>query len=65
MAGVIAMTYSREWLVDTLRRLGYFQEADEASRDLPEELDQEQLLEFSNRHGISRGDLVNRAGGSP
>jgi hypothetical protein len=65
MAGVIAMAYSREWLVDTLRRLGYFQEADEASRDLPEELDQEQLLEFSNRHGISRGDLVNRAGGSP
>jgi hypothetical protein len=61
----MAMAYSREWLVDTLRKLGYFQEAEEAARVLPEQLDLDQLLEFSNQHGISRGDLVNRAGGSP
>jgi hypothetical protein len=61
----MAMPYSREWLTETLRRLGYDQEADEAATALPEEFDLEQLLKFSNQHGISRGDLEDRMGGSP
>lgn len=59
------MGYSRKWLADTLRRLGYEQEADEALRDLPEEIDLGQLEEFGDRHGISRGTLTDRMGGSP
>jgi hypothetical protein len=59
------MAYTREWLADTLHRLGYVQEADEAMRVLPEEFDLQQLEEFGERHGISRGDLVDRMGGSP
>jgi hypothetical protein len=59
------MGYSRQWVVDTLRRLGYEQAADEASRVLPEDVDLQQLKEFGDQHGISRGELVNRMGGSP
>ena len=59
------MAYSRQWLVDTLRRIGYPQEADEALRDLPEQIDLQQLEEFGDRHGISRDELVSRMGGSP
>jgi hypothetical protein len=59
------MAYSRQWVADTLRHLGYQQEADEALRDLPEEVDLRQLEEFGDQHGISRGELVSRMGGSP
>ena len=59
------MAYSRQWVADTLRRNGYPQEADEALRVLPEEVDRRQLEEFSDQHGISRDELVSRMGGSP
>lgn len=59
------MAYSRQWVVDTLRRNGYLQEADEALRVLPEEVDAKQLQEFGDRHGISRDELISRMGGSP
>lgn len=59
------MAYSRKWVVDTLRHLGFTEAADEALRVLPEEIDRKQLLEFGNRHGISKDTLVDRMGGSP
>jgi hypothetical protein len=59
------MAVSRQWVVDTLNRLGYPQEADEASRVLPDPVDLQRLEEFGNQHGISRGELVDRMGGSP
>ena len=62
---VVQMGYSRQWVVDTLRRIGYQQEADEALRVLPEEVDRRQLEEFGDRWGISRDELVSRMGGSP
>jgi hypothetical protein len=62
---VVHMAYSRQWIVDSLRRLGYQQEADEALSVLPEEVDEEQLEEFGDRHGLSRGELIDRMGGSP
>jgi len=64
--GMVApMGYSRQWLVDTLRRLGFSQEADEASRVLPDEIDRKQLLEFADRYGIDSSMLTDRMGGSP
>jgi hypothetical protein len=48
-----------------LRSLGYRQEADEALRVLPDEVDLKELQEFGDRHGISRGALIDRMGGSP
>ena len=59
------MAFSRQWVADTLRRNGYPQEADEALRVLPEEVDRRQLEEFADQHGVSRDELVSRMGGSP
>ena len=59
------MAYTRRWLVDILRRLGYSRAADEALREMPEEFDLKQLQEFGDRHGISRDDLTDAMGGSP
>ena len=59
------MAYRRQWVADMLRSLGYQQEADEALRVLPEEFDLQRLQEFGDQHGISRGELMDRMGGSP
>ena len=62
---MVQVAYSKQWVVETLRRLGYSREADEALRVLPEELDRKQLQELANQYGISRDELTNRMGGSP
>jgi hypothetical protein len=59
------MALDRQWVVDTLRRLGYEHEAEEAARELPDPVDHEQLREFGDRHGISVTELTDRMGGSP
>jgi hypothetical protein len=62
---VVQMGYSRQWLVRTLRHLGYQQEADDALRELPDDIDLEQLEAFGNRHGLNRDQLMDQMGGSP
>jgi hypothetical protein len=62
---VAPMAYSRQWVVDTLRRLGFAQEADEALRVLPDEIDRQQLQEFGDRYGLDSSMLTDRMGGSP
>jgi hypothetical protein len=62
---VVHMGYSRQWLAETLRRIGYPEEADEALRVLPDDIDLKQLQEFGDRHGINRDTLINGMGGSP
>ena len=62
---MIPVGYSRQWVADTLRRLGYTRAADEALRVLPDQIDLKQLREFGDRHGISRDTLTDRMGGSP
>lgn len=52
-------------VADLLRQLGFQQAADEALRVLPEQIDLRQLEEFGDQHGISRGMLIDRMGGSP
>jgi len=59
------MAFSRQWVADTLRHLGYQKEADEALRVLPEQIEHEQLKEWGDQHGISLGEMMNRMGGSP
>jgi len=59
------MAYTRQWLVDLLRRLGYTQVADDALREMPEEFELKQLQEFGDRHGISRDEVTDAMGGSP
>jgi hypothetical protein len=62
---VVAMAQDRQWVVNTLRRLGYADEAEEAARVLPDPVDVKQVTEFGNRHGISMAELTSRMGGSP
>jgi hypothetical protein len=62
---VVAMAQDKQWVVDTLRRLGYEHEADEAARVLPDPVETEQLSEFGDRYGISMAELMSRMGGSP
>ena len=59
------MAYTRQWLVDLLRRLGYTQAAEDALREMPEEFDLKQLQAFGDRHGISRDEVTDAMGGSP
>lgn len=59
------MTQDKQWLVDTLRRLGYPQAADEAARELPEQVSMEEITRFADRFGISRDEVMSRMGGSP
>jgi hypothetical protein len=59
------MSTSRESVVSLLHSLGYQDAAEEAERDLPDPVDTEQAVAFGERHGISRGELMDRMGGSP
>jgi hypothetical protein len=59
------MSEDKQWVVDTLRRLGYTHEAEEAERVLPDPVGMEQLREFGDQHGISAAELTSRMGGSP
>jgi hypothetical protein len=55
----------RQWVVDVLQRLGYREAADDAARELPDQISQQELREFGDRHGIGVDELRNRMGGSP
>jgi hypothetical protein len=59
------MAQDRQWVVHMLRRLGYEDEAEAAMKELPDPVDQEQLRQFGDRHGISAAELASRMGGSP
>jgi hypothetical protein len=59
------MALSRQQVVDLLRRMGYPQQADIAARELPDPVEMDQLVEFADRHGITRDELESRMGGSP
>jgi hypothetical protein len=59
------MEVSRQWVADTLRRLGYAEQADEALKVLPDPVDYEQVMQFGEQHGVSRDVLIDRMGGSP
>ena len=61
----MAIEYSRQSVIDILRRLGFPQVADEAAVVLPDPVDIDQLQKFAERHGISHDDLISRSGGSP
>jgi hypothetical protein len=58
------MALSRKWAVDLMRRMGYSEAAEEASRVLPDPVDIKELEEFSDRYGISRSELVSAMGGT-
>jgi hypothetical protein len=62
---VIAMQYSRQHVIDLLHTLRRPELADEASRDLPDPVDVDQLVAWGSRHGLTHDDIVSQMGGSP
>jgi len=59
------MSQDRQWLVDTLRHLGYTEVADAAARELPDPVSMEELKKFTDRYNISRDEVISQMGGSP
>jgi hypothetical protein len=57
--------YSRQYVVDLLNRLGLKDQADRASRDLPDPVDAHRLEAWCVQHGLTYDYLISRMGGSP
>jgi hypothetical protein len=57
--------YSRQYVVDGLRRLGLPEMAEKALHELPERIDSDQLGRWGMRHGITLDDVISLMGGSP
>ncbi len=59
------MQYSRQHLVEILRRTGYPDLADAALKGLPDPVDLDEAAKFLEPYGITRDVLISRLGGSP
>jgi hypothetical protein len=59
------MPQDRQWFVNTLRRLGYTEAADEAARTLPDPVSLDELEKFADQYNISRDEVMSQMGGSP
>jgi hypothetical protein len=57
--------YSRQHVVDMLRRAGFREAADEAASELPDQVDLDRLQEWAARRGITRDVIISGMGGSP
>jgi hypothetical protein len=58
------MEVSRQHVIDILHRAGRPEEADEATRVLPDPVDLEQVQRWAAQYGITRDQLVSWMGGS-
>lgn len=59
---MITLEYSRQDVVDVLRRLGFPGLAEEAPRELPDPVDADQLVSWSRQHGFPPDDLISQMG---
>jgi hypothetical protein len=62
---VISMKVGRHHVVDLLRRTGLPEAADEAERVLPDPVDMDDVIQWGQKHGVTRDDLISQMGGSP
>jgi hypothetical protein len=61
----MARWVAREHVVGILRAAGLSEAADNAERELPDEVEYQQAEEYLGRHGITKDELISRMGGSP
>jgi hypothetical protein len=57
--------YTREHVVDMLRRTGLHTAADDAVLELPDPVDLDDLQTWAMKRGITRDAMVSWMGGSP
>ena len=62
---VVAVQFSRQHVVDILRRTGFAEAADEAMRVLPDPVDLDEVMKWAEPYGITKDELISRMGGSP
>ena len=62
---MVAVEFSRQHVVDVLRRTGLYEAADAAMRVLPDPVDLDEVANWAAPYGITRDELVSRMGGSP
>jgi hypothetical protein len=62
---IVMQQYSRQHVTDVLHTLQRPDLADEASRDLPDPVDIDQLVPWLVQRGLTRDEMVSRMGGSP
>jgi hypothetical protein len=60
-----AVQYTREHVVDMLRRAGLRKAADDAMSELPDPVDLDELQDWAMKRGITRDAMVSWMGGSP
>jgi hypothetical protein len=59
------MEFSKQHVIDILRRAGFAEAADEALRALPDPVELEALAQWAQQYGITHDELISRMGGSP
>ena len=59
------MDYSRQQIVQALRRAGLADVAEAAQESLPDPVDAKALDHFCAKYGLSPQSLIDRMGGSP
>lgn len=57
--------FTRQSVVEVLRKTGYAKLVDEAERVLPDPVDVDELERWAMTHGITVDQLISRMGGSP
>jgi hypothetical protein len=62
---IAVQQYSRQHVVDLLRRMGHARLAEEASRDLPDPADVDLISGWLMQHGLTLDGLISQMGGSP
>jgi hypothetical protein len=62
---VVAVQFSRQEVVDILRRAGLPELAEEAKRNLPDPVDSDHVAAWGAQHGITKDALISWMGGSP
>jgi hypothetical protein len=62
---VVAVEFSRQHIVDVLRRTGFPEAADAAMRVLPDPVDLDEAANWAAQYGITHDELISRMGGSP
>jgi hypothetical protein len=56
--------YTRQHVLDVLRRAGLVEEAEQLAASLPDTIDSEEAAELLMPYGITKDELVSRMGGS-
>lgn len=59
------MQYSRQEVVDVLRKAGFHEAAEEAMVELQDPVDLAHVQEWAMQRGITRDLLISQMGGSP